>query len=200
MKKLILATTNPNKIVKLRWIMSDYFTDIIPQSKKIDIEEAEDSFEGNAALKAVEVSNYYQCHAVATDGGVLIPSLGEGWNELFTKRFLGKENVTDTNRIEGLLALMKGKQGDDRKIMWREAIAIANNGRLIFSTTVDGDEGMIQTSYNPDQYAPGLWQCTLTCYPQFNNKNFFDLTKKEREYSEISWHRLKAMVDWYIKG
>ena len=180
--------------------MGEYFDNITPQSQKIDVEETEDNFEGNAILKAVEISKRFNCHAVATDGGVLIPSLGDTWNAVFTKRFLGKENVTDTDRIEGLLELMKDKRGDERKIMWREAIALAYNGKLLFSTEVDGDEGIIQDTYNPEQYAPGIWQCTLTCYPQFNNKNFFELTDVEREYSEISWHRLKEMMDWFIRG
>ena len=200
MRKLILATTNPNKVDKLRWIMGEYFDNITPQSQKIDVEETEDNFEGNAILKAVEISKRFNCHAVATDGGVLIPSLGDRWNAIFTKRFLGKENVTDTDRIEGLLELMKDKRGDERKIMWREAIALAYNGKLLFSTEVDGDEGIIQDAYNLEQYAPGIWQCTLTCYPQFDNKNFFELTDAEREYSEISWHRLKEMMDWFIRG
>lgn len=200
MRKLILATTNPNKIKKLRWIMEDYFDVIEPQSQKIDVEETESNFEGNAILKAVEISKRYKCHAVATDGGVLIPALGKKWNAVLTKRFLGKDNVTDIDRIEGLLELMKDMRGDDRKIMWREAIALAYNGRLLFSTEVDGDEGMVQTSYNPEQYAPGIWQCTVTSYPQFNNKNYFELTGVEREYSEISWHRLKRMMEWFING
>jgi inosine/xanthosine triphosphate pyrophosphatase family protein len=47
MRKLILATTNPNKVDKLRWIMGEYFDNITPQSQKIDVEETEDNFEGN---------------------------------------------------------------------------------------------------------------------------------------------------------
>lgn len=34
---------------------------------KIDVEETEDNFEGNAILKAVEISKRFNCHAVATD-------------------------------------------------------------------------------------------------------------------------------------
>ena len=200
MSTLILATTNPNKIEKLRWIMEDYFEDIKPQSQSIDVEETETNFEGNAALKAVEISKLYHCYAVATDGGVLIPALGDAWNAIFTKRFLGKDNVTDIDRIEGLLELMKDKKGDERKIMWREAIALAHNGRLLFSTEVDGDEGVIQTSYDPAQYAPGIWRCTLTAYPQFGNKNFFELNEDERKYSEISWYRLKEMIDRFMES
>lgn len=200
MRKIILATTNPHKIQKLTWIMNDYFDIVEPQSQDIDVEETENNFEGNAILKAVTISKRYNCHAVATDGGVLIPSLGNNWNAVLTKRFLEKDTVTDFDRIEGLLKLMQDKRGDERKIMWNEALAIAYKGKLLFSTQVDGDEGMVQTTYNPKHYAAGIWQCTITCYPQFGNKNYFELSDAEREYSEISWHRLKQMVDWYVKG
>lgn len=193
--RLILATTNPHKISKLLWIFGLYFKTITPQSKSIEINEIGDSFEEIACLKAVEVSKKYKGLAVATDGGVLIPSLGANWNALLTRRFLGFEGVTDFDRIEGLLDLMKDKKGQDRIIEWREALAIADNGEVIFSTEVKGDSGMVQETYNPEQYKPGIWQCTITCYPQFNNKNFFELTDSEREYAEISWHRLKHQVE-----
>lgn len=195
-QQIILATGNPHKIEKLTWIMKPYFNDIKPQSKSIDVDETADSFEGNAILKAVEVSKIYHTYAAATDGGVVIPSL-KNWNALLTKRFLGKEDINDFDRIEGLLQLMDGKKGANRDIVWREAIAIAKDGKLLFSAEVDGDHGRIQESYDPSQYKPGIWQCTLTYYPQFNNKNFFELNDEERNYAEISWHNLKDMVDWF---
>lgn len=200
MKNIILATTNPNKIKKLGWIAESHFDSIAPQSEALDVDETENNFLGNAELKATTISELYDTYAIASDGGVLIPALGKQWNAVLTKRFLGKDDVTDIDRIEGLLALMKDKRGDERKIIWREAIAIAHKGKLLFSTEVDGDEGMLQHDYNPEQYAPGIWQCTLTCYPQFNNKNFFELNEEEREYSEISWHRLKKAVDTYMQS
>lgn len=197
---LILATSNPHKVRKLTWIFAPYFRRIEPQSSRIDIDETEHTFEDNACLKAIEVSKMYKGYAAATDGGILIPSLGKGWNALLTKRFLGKENVTDIDRIEGLLALMKNKKGDERAIEWREALAIAYNGELLFSTEVEGDRGMVQEAYDPAQYRPGIWQCTITCYPQFGGKNFFELSEEEQEYAEISWHRLKEMVDWFLRA
>mgnify|MGYP000023836222 FL=1 len=192
--KLILATTNPHKIVKLRQIFSQYFNDISPQSKKVDIEEDGKTFCENAEKKAIEVSKIYHCHAVATDGGVLIPALGNDWNSLLTKRFIGQADATDFDRIEALLELMKDKKGTERAILWNEAIALANDGVLLFSVQVEGDQGEIQETYNPEQYQPGIWQCTVTRYPQFDGKNFFELNEEERKYSEISWTRLEAAV------
>ncbi len=197
---LILATGNPHKITKLKWIFEDFFDEIIPQDKKIDVNEDGKTFQENAAKKATEVSRMYGTCAAATDGGVLIPSLGDNWNELHTKRFIGREDATDFDRIDTLLEMMKDKKGDDRSIVWNEAIAIARNGELLFSVQVEGDHGMIQTEYNPTQYQEGIWQCTVTCYPQFGGKNFFELNDEEREYSEISWHRLKDAVTEYMSA
>ena len=198
MVNLILATSNPHKLNKLRWIFSDFFQNITAQNAAIDIVEDGKTFLENAEKKAIEVSKIYNCYAAATDGGVLIPSLGDNWNGLLTKRFIGRTDATDIDRIEALLDLMKNKVGDERSIIWNEALALAKNGELIYSTQVDGDHGMVQTDYDPSQYKPGIWQCTITCYPQFGGKNFFELTDKEREYSEISWHRLKQAVSEFM--
>lgn len=197
--KIVLATTNPHKIKKLTWICEPYFDNILSQDTSIDIDEDGATFRENAEKKAIEVSRAYDCYAVATDGGVLIPALGDDWNGLLTKRFIGRDDATDFDRIEALLDLMREKQGDDRAIVWNEAIAIARRGDLIFSEQVEGDRGMIQTTYDPAQYQEGIWQCTVTCYPQFGGKNFFELNDEEREYSEISWHRLKGAVDDYFE-
>jgi len=197
-RTIVLATTNPHKIKKLSWIVKPYFSNVVPQDQTIDIEETGNSFEENAIIKAVAISKRYHCHAIASDGGVLIPALGKDWNGVLTKRFIGREDVTDFDRIEALLEIMKGKEGEDRTIIWNEAIAIAKDGRLIFSAEVEGDRGMLQKTYNPEQYQPGIWQCTLTCYPQFGGKNFFELSEEERRYGEISWYHLKEMVDWFV--
>lgn len=192
--KLILATTNPHKIVKLRQIFGQYFKDISPQDKNIDIDENGSTFLENAEKKAIEISRVYHCHAVATDGGVLIPALGDDWNGLLTKRFIGRDDATDFDRIEALLELMKDKKGNERAILWNEAVALANDGKLLFSRQVEGDRGEVQETYDPKQYQPGIWQCTITRYPQFGGKNFFELDKEERKYSEISWARLEEAV------
>ncbi len=54
-----------------------------------------------------------------------------------------------------------------------------------------GDTGVLQETYDSKQYKEGIWLCTLTSYPQFGGKNFFDLNEKEKKYGEISWWRLR---------
>lgn len=195
MKSIILATNNVYKKEKLSWIVKDFFEKIENMPEKVEVEENGVTFEENARIKASVVAKKFKTYTVATDGGALIPSLGNKWNPLLTKRFLDKYDVTDWDRIEGLLKLMKNKKGEERKVIWREAIAIANpQGNIIFSNEVEGDTGVIQTSYKKDQYREGIWFYTLTSYPQFGGKNFFELNKKEIKEGEISWWRLKKSV------
>lgn len=195
MKSIILATNNAHKKDKLLWIVKDYFENIENLSKKVEMEESGETFEENAKIKAIAVAKKFKKYAIATDGGALIPSLGNKWNPLLTRRFLGRKKVSDWDRINGLLELMKDKTGEERKIIWREAVAIANpDGDIIFLSEVEGDTGLIQTAYKKEQYKEGAWLCTLTSYPQFEGKNFFELNEDETKESEISWWRLKENV------
>ena len=101
--------------------------------------------------------------------------------------------------MDALIDMMKGKKEEERDIVWNEAIAVYNNGRHVFSVKVEGDRGRVQDFYDREKYQDGIWQCSITYYPQFDNKNFFDLTEKEQEYAEISWHRLKKEVDAFFR-
>jgi len=196
---ITLATGNPHKVKKLQWILDGYFAYNQKQKDKLDVEESGSSFVEIAEQKALAFANHYHTYAVATDGGVLIPALGTNWNSLLTRRFLHKDDVTDIDRIEGILELMNGKEGMDRKIVWKEALAIAKSNEIIFSIEVDGDWGLLQKTYNPDQYQEGIWLCTLWSYPQFDNKNFFELTEEEKKYGEISWWRLREHARKFLK-
>jgi inosine/xanthosine triphosphate pyrophosphatase family protein len=198
--KIYLATTNPNKISKLTKIVDPYFRKVITIGNLLDIEESADSFEGNAQLKANYVSMLYNSYAIATEGGVLIPALGNNWNALLTRRFVDNENATDWDRIEALLKIMEPyKKEEERKIVWEEAVAIGYKGHTALSKKVVGDQGQLQTKYNSAHYQPGIWQCTLTCYPQFGYKNYFELDDEERKYSDKSWNEISNIVSGYLK-
>ena len=198
MNKIVIGTGNSHKKEKLSWIVEGFFDEIMPFERKIEIEENGKNFEENARMKSLATAKEYGCYAVATDGGVLIPALGNNWNELLTRRFFGKEDVGDFDRIDALLEIMKGKKGDERKIIWKEAIAVANPEKVIFSSEVEGDIGLLQETYNPKQYKEGIWLCTITSYPQFGGKNFFELSEKEKEYGEISWWKLRDQTRKFL--
>lgn len=195
LNKILLATNNPHKQEKLRWILDRYFKQIDLPKTSLDIEEEGDSFEEIAKKKALEASINYNGFSIATDGGMEIPALGNSWDALFTKRFVGKENVTDFDRMDALLELMKDKK--DRRMRWEEAVAIAYKGRVVFSASAEGAKGVLQTHYDKSKYKNGIWLCSLWYFPTYK-KNYFDLKPREMGFAEVSWFRLKSKVEYYL--
>ncbi len=74
----------------------------------------------------------------------------------------------------------------------------ANNGQVLFSKEVKGVKGVLQESFDPTKYKPGIWVCSIWYFPELN-KNFFDMTEKEQEYVEISWHKLFRKTRNYLE-
>jgi len=199
MKKILIATGNPHKQEKLRWIVEGHFSEIVlPHEIKhnIDVEENGQTFLENAEIKALAASQHFDGYTIATDAGILIPSLGTEWNGLHTKRFAGTD-ATDEERMKLLLSMLDGKSEVERKMVWNEAIAIAKEGQIVFSKQVTGVEGIAQTSYDMNKYKPGIWVCSLWHFPQWG-KNFFDLSSDETAEAEISWRKLKDATEKYI--
>lgn len=154
--------------------------------------EVGNNFTEIAEKKALFYSKKYNCLAISTDGGATIPAL-KNWNPVETKRFA----KTDKERIKKILNMMKNKR--NRIVEWHESIALASKGKLLFSTQAKAMDGQIDTSFNPRFYKKGIWLCSITSFPQFNNKNFFELTPKEKEATENSWKKLKIKFKKFMK-
>ena len=192
MKKILIATKNSHKQKKLSGIVSEFYTPDIKKNLQ-DIKEVGNSFLEIAENKAKKYSKIYKCLAISTDSGAVIPALGDKWDPIKTKRFAS----TDKERIKKLLKMMKGKK--NRVIEWYEALAVANNGKLIFSTQAKAMDGEIDKIFNPKFYREGIWLCSITSFSQFNGKNFFELTDAEIKKTENSWGKLKQKFQKFIK-
>ncbi len=198
--KILIATNNPHKVKKITSMLVGLDNVLIETPAlaglDMDIDESGDTFESNAVLKAVEYSRRYDGLVIATDGGMNIPYLAD-WVAIRTKRFAG-DRATDQDRIRQVLSRMHNKTGKERQMAWREAIAVAKNGRKLFSIEVPGAEGLMSTNYDPKKYRAGIWLCSIWEFPQFGNKNFFDLTEDEVAEVEISWLRLGKALSKYL--
>jgi len=186
--KILLATDNPHKQEKLKWIVDGFFNQIDLPKKPLKIKEAGGTFEQIAKKKALWYGKNYDGFAIATDGGMEIPALGNSWNALLTKRF---KKGSDFDRMNALLRLMEGKE--DRRMQWKEAVAIAYSGRIVFSTTVEGAKGLLQTTYDRSKYKKGIWLCSLWYFPTYK-KNYFDLRPRQVDFAEVSWLRIRRKV------
>lgn len=203
MNSILIGTKNPHKIKKMREMTDSYFGKIDYLAEfEGQIKEAEEkgeTFEEIAINKAKAYSRQYKGYVIAGDGGLDVPSLSKNWNALLTKRFIGKDNASDFERLDAFLELMKNKKGDERKSYWHEAIAIAKDGKKIFSAEEVSVPTIIQEAYDPKKYRPGIWLCSLFYYPQYG-KNFFDLTQEElEEDGEDTWWELGERVEEFLR-
>lgn len=109
--QIVLATRNKGKIRELERI----FTQVLPEAHLIgtdqfpqlhDVEETADSFEGNALLKAREVSAFTNLPAIADDSGLAVDYLG-GAPGIYSARYAGAHGDDQAN-LEKVLREMRG--------------------------------------------------------------------------------------------
>ena len=119
--QIVLATRNKGKIRELERILAVTLpdvellgTDSFPELS--DIEETEDSFEGNALLKARAVATFTQLPAIADDSGLCVDALN-GAPGIFSARYAGVHGDDQANNLKLLKELesRKFKFAEDSK-------------------------------------------------------------------------------------
>ena len=202
MTKILLGTTNPSKKEKLSWLLDGLDSFELFSAEDINlnlkIEENGKNFEENAIIKAVAYSSAFDGYAVSSDGGATIPVLGNNWDELLTHRFAG-DNATEIDRLNSMLKIMEPFEGEDRLVLWNEAVALAYKGKLIFSFLQNGEKGYLRKEYNKDLIMPGFWLASLWFCPKFN-KTYSELTEEQRRHDEFTWSRVKEKFITLLKS
>jgi XTP/dITP diphosphohydrolase len=102
MTKIIFATGNKGKLKEVRNIFSDtnfkilslYDLGAVPE-----IEETEDTFEGNALLKAKVIYDLYKLPAIADDSGLSVDQLN-GAPGVFSARYAGENCTYHDNNVK----------------------------------------------------------------------------------------------------
>ena len=150
--QIVLATRNKGKILELERILAITLpdvdllgTDSFPELA--DIEESEDTFEGNALLKAREVSRFTQLPAIADDSGLAVDHLG-GAPGIYSARYGGVHGDDQAN-LEKVLREMVGITNRSAQFVCAAAFVTPSGfekliGRL--TTTPIGESGF---GYDP---------------------------------------------------
>ena len=199
---VLLATTNKAKAAHLAWLLAG-----IPL-RRVTLAEAnlrqafappetESTLEAIAANKAIAWSRAFGGLAIASDGGISIPALGDRWEERQTARFAGS-HATDEQRVQALLALLQPYHGEDRSAFFRESVALANDGTLLQSWSAESPPGLIAESYLPNQVVPGFWLLTLWCDLN-TGKRVGARTPDDPAYPDGAWARIKPRVQAYVQ-
>jgi inosine/xanthosine triphosphate pyrophosphatase family protein len=210
--RVVAGTGNAAKAAELRRVLAGAVAveeaprDISPKIREHDPERAGDVAHV-AAAKAREWSRALtergegNAFVVASDGGLLIPALGAAWDPLRTRRFAG-EDADDRARAEALLALASGLEGEERKIGWREAAAVARSGQVLKNFVAESPPGLLAHEVDPAGltagdgfWVPAIWLC-----PEFGGKRLSELTAAEREARQDHWTLLGRELRRFFGG
>ena len=104
-RELVLATANADKAAEIAAILAGW--SLVPRPAGIpDVEETEDTLEGNARLKARTLVSATGLAAVADDTGLSVVALG-GAPGVRTSRYAG-EGATYAENVAKLLVSLEG--------------------------------------------------------------------------------------------
>ncbi len=193
---LLLATTNPAKAERLCWV----FDGLAPAISRLSADagpgpdETGGSFRENAELKAQYWSERFGCLAVASDGGLIVPALGDRWNALRTARAAGP-GADDLTRAHFLIDLAKSLSGDQRRVSWAEGLAIATRGDLLASWEATGTQAWLVERLDPDSLRPGFWAASL-CYLPDQGVTLADLPQPL--VGDLTWTRLRQFARAFV--
>lgn len=163
MKKLLIATNNPGKVVEYCELLRSLSIELVfPACEGIDldVEESGSSFEENAVLKARAFAGVSRLPTLADDSGLEVMAL-DGAPGLHTSRYAGPQ-ASDADRYRKLLAELADVPWERRQARFRCVIAIATPhgalktvegtvaGRIAFEPC--GEHGF---GYDPVFYLPG---------------------------------------------
>ena len=138
--RLLLATTNRDKLEEIQAILAGLRIDIQSLDRYPAVEEAEEhgtTFAENARAKATHYSYHTGQLAVAEDSGLEIDAL-DGAPGVLSARFNG-DSYPD--KFSAINRMLKARDADGSTARFVCALAVANDQRIVFEATgtVEGE-------------------------------------------------------------
>ena len=192
---LLLATGNPAKAERLKIVCAGVdiaFRDSSTLDALPSADETDGTHLGNAIAKALAWSRECGGTSLASDGGLVIPGLGAGWESTLTKRATG-DDVSDAEHARRLLRRMRAFDGARREAYWTEAVAVVRDSLLQCAWESDGMFGVIGHEYRPNLDGPsGFWADGL--WETADGRKRWELTEEERLIGGDPWAALGPEV------
>ena len=130
MKKIVVATNNKGKIEEIKEIFKDYeLLTLKDVNCNIEVDENQETFEGNSLKKAKEISEIVGMPCIADDSGLCIEEFN-GWPGVYTARFLG-ENATPEERNSAILDKMRNLEDERRNAEVKCVVTYYENGIVL---------------------------------------------------------------------
>jgi XTP/dITP diphosphohydrolase len=122
--RFVLATANAHKAQEIRQVLAPYGIELVDRPADVaDVEETEETLEGNALLKARALSGATGLAAIADDTGLFIDAL-EGRPGVYSARYAG-EGATFADNVSKALTELEAVDDERRSAYFRSVIAVA---------------------------------------------------------------------------
>lgn len=106
MQRLLIATTNPGKLVEFRELLGDLPVELVLPERDLRVDETGSTYAENAALKARAYAAASGLLALADDSGLEVDALG-GAPGLYSARYSPQPGANDADRRAHLLANLR---------------------------------------------------------------------------------------------
>lgn len=175
--QIVLATRNKGKIRELARIFAQELPDVELVGTDnfpglADVEETADTFEGNALLKAIEVSRFTKLPAIADDSGLAVDHLG-GAPGIFSARYSGVHGDDEAN-LQKVLQEMSGIAQRGAQFVCAAAFVVPNGYQKVLRAEMVGDliaepRGDNGFGYDPIFVPSGYSQTTGEMEPELKD-------------------------------
>lgn len=185
--EIVLATRNKKKAEEISRLLyssniSIYTLNDFPQCP--EVEEDQNTFEGNAVKKAKEIAACTGLAAMADDSGIVVDALG-GRPGVMSARYAG-DGATDRDNVVKLLQEMEGVADTGRGARFVCCIAFGTPGGEVttFMGTVEGTLGRTPLGQNGFGYDPLF-------FPEGHDRTFAQMSAAEKDALS---HRSRALT------
>lgn len=191
--KFIIATKNQKKKLELERILAPMGYEVLCEADLDaplpEVEETEDSFEGNAFLKAKSACQATGLAAIADDSGLCVDALG-GEPGIYSARYGGRADWNDAQRTAHLLHALEGVAAEERTARFVSAICCVLPGEENRGLFLRGEsEGRIAFAPQGEKgfgYDPVFW---------WGDKTFSQMNDAEKDAVSHRGRALRLLQD-----
>lgn len=196
MKRLILASNNRKKLLELQAILEDTGIEVLSQREAgcdFEVDENGETFEENAYLKAIAVTQATGEAAIADDSGLCVDAL-DGEPGVYSARYTGNHEDTDEMRNDYLLSKLENVENRSARFVSCICCTLPNGDVLRARGECEGEilresRGSLGFGYDPIFLPEGFSQSMGEISPEVKNaishraKALDEFKKELREYN-----------------
>ena len=196
MTRLLIATTNPHKLREIRGLLADARVELVGLSDLPPIpppEEAGDTFQANARLKARYYAAGHRILTAAEDSGLVVDAL-DGEPGVHSARFL-RPDASYPERFAEILRRLGDRPDAPRTARFVCALAVVDESDVIFETTgtVEGEISDAPRGSGGFGYDPIFY------YPPYG-RTFGEVTEAEKLCVAHRGVAFRKLSDWLRTG